>query len=109
MRADKPDIHYAVWIIDPDHDPILVAGDVEDDATILQDACRPDVALHTRRIGPIASFHLPNPCHHRIARVFVGRSPRKKRLQRAHRDDSHADAVAWSRLGAKPRRMLTRL
>jgi hypothetical protein len=36
MSADEPDIDDAVGIVDPDYDTIFVAGDIEDDATILE-------------------------------------------------------------------------
>jgi len=38
MRADEPDINDAIGIVDPNHDTIFVAGDVEDSAAILEDA-----------------------------------------------------------------------
>jgi hypothetical protein len=38
MSAHEPDIDDAIGIIDPDHDTIFVAGDIEDDATILENA-----------------------------------------------------------------------
>jgi hypothetical protein len=36
VRADEPDIDDAIRIIDPHHDAILVAGDVKDRATVVE-------------------------------------------------------------------------
>jgi hypothetical protein len=36
MAADEPDIDDAIRIVDPDHEAILVAGDVKDRAAVLE-------------------------------------------------------------------------
>jgi hypothetical protein len=36
--SDEPDIDHAVWVVDPHNNPIFVAGDVEDNAAIFEDA-----------------------------------------------------------------------
>jgi hypothetical protein len=36
MRSDEADIDHAVWIVDPDHDTIFVAGDIEDNTATLR-------------------------------------------------------------------------
>jgi hypothetical protein len=38
MRADESYVYDAVRVVDPNDDAILVSGDIEDDATILEDA-----------------------------------------------------------------------
>jgi len=38
MRADKAHVRNAIWIVDPDYQPVLVACDVEHDSAIAQDA-----------------------------------------------------------------------
>ena len=36
MSADKPDVDDAIGIVDPHHDAILVARDVEDSAAVVE-------------------------------------------------------------------------
>ncbi len=59
MRADEPDINNAIRIIDPHHNAILVTGDVEHRATVVENARVADVSLHVRRRRPIGSSNLP--------------------------------------------------
>jgi hypothetical protein len=56
MCADESDINHAIGIIDPDHDAILIAGDIEDDAAISQDAGRSNITLHIVGLAQSAAF-----------------------------------------------------
>ena len=55
VRSDEPDIDDAIRIIDPHHDAILVAGDVEYNATVVENARAADGSLHVRRRRPVSS------------------------------------------------------
>ena len=45
MGADEPDVDHAVGIVDPDHNAILVAGNVEDRAAIPENASTTYIAF----------------------------------------------------------------
>jgi hypothetical protein len=52
MRANEPYVDDAIWIVDPHHDAILVASDIEYQAAVLEDAGRANVTFDVRRRGP---------------------------------------------------------
>ena len=58
VRADEPNIDDAIRIIDPHHNAILVAGDVEHRATAAESARAADGSLQVRWRRPIGS---PSP------------------------------------------------
>ena len=53
VGAYEPDVHDAIGIVDPDHDAILVAGDVKHHAAIPEDARAAEIPLDVRRLRPI--------------------------------------------------------
>jgi hypothetical protein len=53
VRADKADIDYAIRIIDPNHQAIFVAGNIEHGAPISKYAGAADVTLYISRTRPI--------------------------------------------------------
>jgi hypothetical protein len=101
MRANEPYVDNAIWVVDPHHDAILVAGDIEYRAAVFEDAGGANVAFDVRRCGPVGRFDLPVPRHHGIARFGVRRAPIEETLKRSERDDPHIAAIAWSQLGTK--------
>jgi len=101
MRANEPYVDDAIRVVDPRHDAILVAGDIEHHAAILEDAGSANVALDVRRRGPVGRFDLPVLRHHGIARFGIGRAAVEEGPERNERDDPHIAAIAWSQLGTK--------
>jgi len=101
MRANEPYVDDAIRVVDPRHDAILVAGDIEHHAAVLEDAGRPNVAFDVRRCGPVGRFDLLVPRHHGIARFGIGRAAVEEGPERSERDDPHIAAIAWSQLGTK--------
>src|SRR5882757_4301992 len=99
MSADKPDIDDAVGIVDPDHDAIFIAGNVKDDASILENARATDIPFDIRRLCPVGLSHLPKPGHHRLASVGNARASIEKGFDRAERYDPHYCILAWSHVG----------
>ena len=59
-------------IIDPHHDSIFIAGDIENHAAILEDACGPNDLLHLRWARPVGCLDLPIPRGDRVSRVGIG-------------------------------------
>jgi hypothetical protein len=53
MRADEPYIDNAIWVVDPHHNAILIAGNIEYHAAVLEDASRANVAFDIRWRGPL--------------------------------------------------------
>jgi hypothetical protein len=49
MRANEPYVDDAIRVVDPHRDAILVAGDIEHHAAVLEDAGRPNFAFDARR------------------------------------------------------------
>ena len=101
MRANEPYVNDTIWVVDPHHDAILVAGDIEHHAAVLENAGRADVAFDVRRRGPVDRLDLPVPRHDGIARFGIGRAPFEEGLERRERDDPHIVIIAWSQLGTK--------
>ena len=89
VRADEPDIDDAIRIIDPHHDAILVAGDVEHRATVVENARVADVSLHVRRRRPIGSSNLPVPGQQRLTRISIRGTSADEGFERAERNDPH--------------------
>src|SRR2546430_717920 len=90
MRPDKADIDHTVWIVDPDHDAIFVAGDVKDDAAIPEDAGIADVFFDICGPCPVSLLHLPEPGHQGLAGIGNIAAPIEKRFDRTERDDPHS-------------------
>src|SRR6266550_2719957 len=90
VRADEPDIDDAMRIVDPYHDAILVAGDVEYRATVIENARAADGSFHVCRRCPVSSPDLPVPCHQWFARVSVRRTSTDESLKRTERNDPHS-------------------
>src|SRR5262245_9470132 len=101
MRANEPYVNNTIRVVDPHHDAILVASDIEYRAAVLEDAGRANVAFDVRRRRPVCRFDLPVPRHHGIARFGIRRAPIEEGLERSERDDPHFAAIAWSQLGTK--------
>src|ERR1700678_424891 len=101
MSADKPDINDAIRIVDPNHEAILIAGDIEHRTAVLEDTGAANISLDVRRLRPIGLPYLPKPCHQRLAGVGNVRASVKKSLDRAKRDYPHCQSVSWSHVGTK--------
>jgi hypothetical protein len=101
MGADEPDINDAIRIVDPDHEAILVAGDVKDRAAVLENTGAANISLDVRRLRPIGPPYLPKPCHQRLAGIGNIRASAEKGLDRAERDYSHRGNIPWSHIGTK--------
>jgi hypothetical protein len=95
MGPDKPEVHDAIRVVDPNDNSILVAGNVEHHAAISRDTGGPDVALYSRRAWPVGGLYLPGPCRHRFARIGIGRASRDKALQSRRRDLSALYIVTY--------------
>jgi hypothetical protein len=88
MRADESDVDDAIGIIDPDHDAVLVAGDVEDCTAILQDTGAPDIPfdvrgeryLFTIDLNPLSPASLP--AYVRDSNLAIIRDERDLRARR---------------------------
>src|SRR5882724_2244265 len=104
MRADEPDVDHTIGIVDPDHDPIFVACNVEDGAAVLENAGAADIPFDVRRLRPVSLSHLTKPCHHRFTGVGNPFASVKKSLDRAKRNHSHRPTVPRSQFGTKPYR-----
>ena len=94
VRSDKPDIDDAVGIVDPNHNTILVTGDIENRAAIIEDARAADGSLQLRRRRPISTPDLLVPSHYRLARVCVCGTSVQEGLKRASRNDPHGNILA---------------
>ena len=101
VRADEPDVHDAIRIIYPNNDAILVAGDIEYRATVVENARATDGSLDVRRGCPVGPPDLPEPRHQRLARVSVRGASPDESLKRAERNDSHISNLAQSHIGTK--------
>src|SRR5882724_12970032 len=99
MRTDEPDVDDTIWIIDPDHDSILVAGNIKDGTAVLENAGAADIPFDFRRLRPIGLFHLPKPRHYRLASIGNACASVKKGLDRAKRYHPHWRTVARSQFG----------
>ena len=53
MRADEAHVYHPKTVIDPDHNPILVARDVEYDASIAQYTCVTKIRFYVLWFSPI--------------------------------------------------------
>ena len=60
VRADEPDIDDAIRIIDPHHDAILVVGDIEYRATVVENARAADGSAVRFGAGSVMSESLPS-------------------------------------------------
>ncbi len=54
VGADKSDIHDPIGIVDPHHQPVFVAGNVEHHPSILEDAGIAKVLLYLRGGSPVS-------------------------------------------------------
>src|SRR5450631_3421771 len=101
MVTNEPNVDNAIGIIDPDYNPILVASDIEDRTTILENASATDVPLDVSRLCPVGLPHLPKPSHHRFAGIGGVRGSVQEGLNRANRNHPHRGDIAWSQSGTK--------
>src|ERR1700728_4010398 len=101
MGADKPDINDAIWIVDPDHQAILISGDIKDRTAVLENTGAANISLDVRRSRPVGLPYLSKPCHQRLAGIGNIRASGKKRLNRTECDYPHGETVAWSHIGTK--------
>jgi hypothetical protein len=90
MRADEPYVDDAVGIVDPHKDTILVAGDIEYDSAVFENAGGADIPFNICRHGPVGSSDLPIPCHYWIPRVGIRPTSVEEGLERSERNDPHA-------------------
>ena len=60
MRANEPYVGDAIWVVDPHHDAMFVASDIEYHAAVLEDAGRSNVTFDVRRRGPVGRFATPS-------------------------------------------------
>ena len=91
VRADEPDIDDPIGIINPYHNTILVAGDVEHRTTVLENARAANGSLHVRGRRPVSRSDLSVPSHHWLARVGVTRASTEEDFKRTDRNDPHAN------------------
>src|SRR5207342_2618710 len=61
MRPDESDVDDAIRVVDPNHQPIPVASDVEHDPAVVEDARSREFPLDVRRCGPVSPKHVPIP------------------------------------------------
>jgi hypothetical protein len=52
MGAYEPDVDDAIGVVDPDHNAILVAGDIKDHAAIFENTGAAEISLETREARP---------------------------------------------------------
>jgi len=71
VRADEPDIDDPIGIIDPHHNAILVAGDVEHRTAVLENARAANGSLQVRWRRPVSFSDLPVSSHHWLVRVGI--------------------------------------
>ena len=62
MCANESYVDDAVGLVDPNNDAILVAGNIEHNSAVFEDAGGPKIAFNIHRRGPVGSFDLPIPC-----------------------------------------------
>src|SRR5215207_5143949 len=87
MCTDEPHVNNTVGVVDPYDYAVLVAADVEDNATILKDARCPKLRLHLTRLGPVCLQRVPVPRERGRLSVLVFRMIVPERLER--RDGNH--------------------
>jgi hypothetical protein len=83
MGADEPDIDNPIRIVDPNNDAILVTGDIEDSAAVLENADSADIPLDVRRPRPVGLPDLPLPSHCRLTCISNAGATIEKSLDRA--------------------------
>src|SRR5665647_75531 len=91
VRPDEPDVHDAIRIIYPNNDAILVAGDIEYRATVVENARATNGSLDIRRRCPVSPPDLPVPRHQRLAHVSVRGASLDESLKRTERNDPHTN------------------
>src|SRR6201996_1833241 len=101
MGADEPDIDDTIRKIDPNHDTIFVAGDIEDNPAVLEDTCAANVPFDIRGPCPIGLADLPEPGHQRLLGIGDTRASIEEGLDRTQRYDPHNTTLAWSQFGTK--------
>ena len=89
MRSDEPDVDDPIGIVDPDHDPVLIPRDIEDDPAVFENADAANIPFHIRRFRPIRLPHLPEPGHRWLARIDDAGTTIEKGLDRAKRYHPH--------------------
>lgn len=89
MRADKPDIDHAVGIVDPHHDAVFVACNIEHRTTVLEDTRATDIPFYVSGLCPVRLPDLTKPGHDGLGRVSHDLATLKKNLDSAERDDPH--------------------
>ena len=78
-----------IRIVDPHHNPILVAGEIEHYAAILEDTCAVNGPFDIRGRRPVCCLDLPIPSHQRLARIGISWASIEEGLERAERYDPH--------------------
>ena len=69
MGAYEPDIDDPIRIVDPDHNAVLVAGDVEYRAAVLENTGAAYIPFDVRRFAPVSLFDLSKPRHERLTGI----------------------------------------
>jgi hypothetical protein len=73
VSANEAHVHNAEVVVDPCHQPILVAGDIENHPSVLQHASRAESRFDVPRCAPIRSPNKPVSGEHRLLRIAIRR------------------------------------
>src|SRR2546426_4172190 len=87
VRSHKPDVDHPIGVVDPHHEPVVVALDVEHHAVVADDARASVLLLDLRGGIPILLLDLAVPREQRLFRVSV---LLPKLAESFLRDDPHA-------------------
>ena len=94
MGAYEPDIDDPIRVVDPDHDAILVAGDVEYRAAVLGNTGAAYIPFDVRRFAPISLFDLSKPRHERLTGISHTGAISEEELYLTERDNSHRKIIS---------------
>src|SRR5689334_15464481 len=89
VRSNEPDVNNPVRIVDPHHQPILIARYIKDHAAILEDTRAADRPLHVRRSCPVRCLGLSIPSHQWLTWVVMSTASAEDGLERTKRYDPH--------------------
>src|ERR1700730_11788031 len=81
VRTDKTDINHPLRIVDPTHQAIFIAGDIESRPAVQEYARTADVPLQIGRCRPIGLTDQAIPRHQWLPRVRIGRVSGEESLE----------------------------
>lgn len=93
VRSNEADVNDPIGIVDPHHQPVLVARNIEHHAAVLEDTRAANRPFHVRRRLPVCCLDLPIPRHQRLACIGMSGASIEERLERAERNDPHLNHV----------------